>query len=351
MMSSNLATVALSHSPMFVVGAPRSGTTLVAKIMDRHPDVASLGESHFFEDIWARRVALGDLSTEEELKRAAERALTLFGRFEFPKTQHLVEETFTKESLVDDAKMHGGGYAGLYYALMAGLANALIKKRFCDDTPKHLFYLNTLLDLFPEARVIACVRDPRDFLGSYKNYWKRMTCESEVTRMRSLYNPVLTSLLWRSSANSITRWRHDPRVRVLRYEDLVTSPDAMIGSVCNFLGLEYSADLLQVESHNSSYEQQTSSGIYATSVGRWRSALTPEELWCVQTLNRGPMSNFDYAIHRTSPSIPRLARILLSTPADFVRAVRVNTDRRGPVLEYVRRRAVALLGRSKEQAT
>lgn len=333
--------------PIFIVGAPRSGTTLVARILGQHQDVASLGESHFFEDIWSRRSEIGELQTEAELAVAVDRTLTLFGRYAFSQTQRLVERVFTKEALIEQVHMLGGGYGALYYALMLGLAHSVGKSRFCDDTPKHLYYLDTILSLFPQAKVVACVRDPRDFLSSYKNYWKKMVSEYEVNRVKSLYHPVLTSFLWHSSANMLQKYNdqhYRECVTLVQYEKLVTNPIKEVHRICDFVVFEYSDKLLQVRMHNSSFEQ-TSEGIFTTSVGRWRTSLSQHEIWLVQTLNRRTMRVFGYQAKVVSPSFKDIFFTFASSPVAFIKALEVNTARRGPVLGYIWRRLMALWGR------
>jgi len=326
------------------VGPARSGTTLTAKILGHHPDVFSPGETHYFEDIWTRRDALGDLESEAELSRAADRLMTIFGRFNFPDTQELVDAVIQKETLVDRVDAAGGGYAGLYRAFTQMLAKSRGKIRICDDTPKHLYYLQAILDLFPKAKVIACVRDPRDFLSSYKNYWRRST-ESE--RIKSLYHPVITSLLWRSSANALFRHARNcctDRILLVRYEDLVQNPTYEVKRICDFVGLTYSDDMLAVETHNSSFDEPSSPGIFTSSVGRWRTSLDPEEVWWVQTVGQQGMRAFGYQEEPVNLSAIAVFRLFITAPFALGRALHANARKRGPLLGYIARRARPLIG-------
>lgn len=329
--------------PIFVVGAPRSGTTLVAKILGRHPDVLAPGETHYFEDVWARRKELGGLERADELSVAAERLLTSFGRFNQP-GQEMVDAVVAKGALVERALALGGGYGALYYAFMNILVDSMGSLHFCDDTPRHLFYLHTVFDLFPQARVIGCVRDPRDFLCSYKNFWK---AASESARMKALYHPVITSLLWRSSSNLLlkhTSQCFSDQMIWVRYETLVEHPQGEVSRICDFLRIDYSDKMIHVETHNSSFEQ-SSSGIFTTSVGRWRTCLGAEEIWWAQTLAKDNMSAFDYETRPVSPSKRALFRTCMTAPLALTRALQVNAHRQGPLVGYVWRRLTTLLGR------
>ncbi len=330
----------MSTGPVFVVGTPRAGTTLVAAILGRTPDIFSPGESHFFEDVWARRQAFGPLNTPEQLAAASGRLLTVFGRFN-QDTQVLVDRLLNRPVLVERALSLGGGYAGLYLAFMGLLTESQGKVRFCDDTPKHLFFLDRIFEFFPDARVIACVRDPRDFLCSYKHFWRR---SRHPQRMRALYHPLLTALLWRSSARVLRRTAGEPRLTWVHYEKLVQAPAVEIRRLCDFVGVAYSEELLSVPAHNSAFVQPAG-GIYSTSVGRWRQCLDPAEVWWAQTLTRPDMLAFGYKTVPGRAPFSKLARPQKATPHALWRGLRANNGRRGPLVPYLWRRVAALMGR------
>lgn len=332
-------------SPIFIVGAPRSGTTLLAKILGRHPEIYALApaETNFFEDVWGRRKALGSLQRREEMLAAAQRTATLFGRFNLPDAQAVADRVIDVDTLVEQAMEWGGGYGALYYAFTSQLAAAAGKPRFCDDTPKHLYYIAEILDLFPQAKIVACVRDPRDFLNSYKNLWLRST---EGERIQQLFHPVNTSLLWRSSAAQIHRFTTQicqPQVTSVRYETLVADPAGEVERLCRFLEIDYASSLVEVDSHNSSFEADAASGIFQSSVGRWKEGLTPEEIWCAQTLSGKYLADFCYEPADIPISIPGVLHLFFTAPAALLRAVNANKEKRAPVHKYFSRRLQTLL--------
>lgn len=333
----------LDSSLIFIVGAPRSGTTLVGRILALHPDIFSPGESHYFEDIWSRRDEIGDLEDQISLDKAVTRCLTLYGRFDFPGTQQLIEKNINKTSLIQRVDLCGRNYAGLYYALMSLLAEHFSKQRICDDTPKNLFYLDTINMFFPQAKVIGCLRDPRDFLSSYKHYWKA-TPTYEMDRMKALYHPILTSILWRSSATSLLKYLdlwNDNKLLLIHYEDLVEAPITEIRRLCNFLEIDYHDEMMMINQHNSSFKPE-GEGIYTSSIRRWPKSLDLQEIWLIQKITKNQMSKFNYQIEKSRPSILKLLKILISTPFSLLNALRINTQRRGPWKEYLIRRVTTL---------
>ena len=330
--------------PIFVVGAPRSGTSLTAKILGSHAAIFYAGESNYFEDIWTRRNEIGSLEQEISLLIAVERVLNLYERFDFAHVQKLVDTLITPEKLISRVNNIGRNYGSLYLSFISLLAESQGKTNFCDCTPKHLYYLDTIFSYFPNAKVIGCVRDPRDFLSSYKHYWN-ITLSKEKNRVRTLYNPIITSILWRSSINALISYSNSEwadKIILLKYEDLVAHPKTEVIRICNFLEIDFTAELLQIAEHNSSFGSQAS-GIFTSSVGRWRSSLTSEEIWFSQTISKSESNSFGYKPEEVSPSYVLILRTLLKAPLALINALRINTSRRGPVLIYLLRRVYRAL--------
>lgn len=326
--------------PIFVVGTPRSGTTLVARILGRHPTILAAGETHFFEEIWANKHEYGPLDSEPQIAAAVSRLMTIFDRYNQVAGQELVDKLIQPDLLINKVLHNGGGYDMLYQAFTSSLDENKPGLRYCDDTPKHLFYLKTILQYFPNARIIICTRDPRDFLCSYKNFWR---ASRTPERIRALYHPILTALLWRRSAEIIFNnpfIEKSDRIMTLRYEELVVEPEVFVRELCQFVAVDFNAAMLAVDSHNSSFEQNTD-GIFSGSVGKWATCLTTEEAWLVQQINRAQMQNTGYKTADLSPSFLKLAAIFFSTPVALLRILKSNSGRRGPLIPYILRRILS----------
>lgn len=344
--------MAVHAKVIFVVGSPRSGTTLMAQVLGRHSSVLAPapGETWYFEDIWSRREQFGNLDSLASLRPVAQRILTNFARFDGPEAQAIVDRHIGLEELIALALKHGGGYKGLYSAMTSMMAAGEGKTIFCDDTPRHLFFLDTILEMFSDARVICMIRDPRDFLASYKNMQaiRRLDEKSdERRRITELYHPVQTSLLWLASARLIRKFTtskvYNNRVRVVRYEDLVTEPSVVLTKLCAFLEIPFEQNLLNVTANNSSFGQTAQPGIFSNSLGRWQDSLSPSEAWWVQRLTHSALKDFGYDSEPILVPLHQLIKTLMSSPFALVRALRANQKKRGPLLGYVFSRAKALV--------
>jgi hypothetical protein len=311
----------------------------MARILDRHPRLFAPGETHFFEEIWPGMESEVQDMRSEELRLAASRLYHALGNHRFEDSQQKIEASFTLDELLDKAQGLGGGYCGLYEAFATLVASIASAERIVDDTPRHLFHIHAIRAMFPEAKFLGMVRDPRDFLASYKNYWKA-TSPTETERIRSLYHPVVTSYYWRSAVNTLLFHVNEccqEHFLLIRYEDLVQDPEKEVHAVCDFIGMDYCSALLAVDNHNSSFED-AGSGIYSSSMGRWRTALELHEQWIVQRTNISNMTRLRYPAEPIPFSIWSVLAAYITAPFALMRTFWTNRERRGSLPGYFLRR-------------
>ena len=218
------------------------------------------------------------------------------------------------------------------------------KVRWGNNVPKDLFHLQEIQAFYPTAKFVLCMRDVRDFLLSYQNKW-RITSSDQVQRLQQLYHPIMTSLLWKASVRQMVRVQAlipPANLLLMRYESLVERPVEAVRQLCDFVGEEFEADMLAVDTHNSSFHVQTP-GIFASSVGRWRTQLSDEEVYIAQTLTKTELAQLGYAIDQIPANPYKLALIVLTFPYAFWRALTANKAMRGPLMSYLLRRARTFL--------
>lgn len=333
------------QEPVFVVGPPRCGTTLTARILGRHPAIFMPGETHFFPDIYARRAQLGEPRDAAARAAVLERLMTLYGRYNEPEDQARVERLFAGAARAELEQ--AADYRTLFARFMERQTEAAGKRRWGNQAPADLFHVTDILAFYPRARFVLCVRDARDFLVSYRDKWKN-TAPEHVERLRKLYHPVVSSLLWRASVRRAAALEHSVpagQLYTLRYEDLAHDPEAAVRRLCAFVGEEFDPAMLEVRTHNSS-AARTGSGIFSSSVGRWREDLAAEDAYLAQRINRAELERWGYAVEHVRAPQWRVAARMASAPAALWRGLQANKGRRGPLLPYLRRRAGALLARA-----
>src|SRR5579885_528706 len=144
-----------ANPPFFIVGCPRSGTTLLATLLDRHSRICVPPETHFFYferdwELFSKGDPVSDLDAYRKIN---------------PRINDL---RFDNEKI---SRLLGGGSPGpkaFFEALMADYTERAGKKRWGEKTPDHLLKLDSILGHFPEAKIILITRDGRDVVDSLR---------------------------------------------------------------------------------------------------------------------------------------------------------------------------------------
>ena len=224
-----LASFELPYTPMtidangegmiFLVSLPRSGSTLLQRVISGHPDIHSTAEP------WVM------LHPMYALKPKGVNA-------DF-------DSNMCKKALDDFIGTLPGGEQD-YYDAVSQLGHTLYsravresgKSRFLDKTPRYFHILPELLETFPKAKFILLTRNPAAILSSVLTTWfdKDIEKYEESTHLKDMQEgPVLL-------AQAITS--HADRVLVTRYEDFVENSDTELRRICDYLEVPYTASML-----------------------------------------------------------------------------------------------------------
>lgn len=214
--------------PVFIAGMPRSGTSLVDRIIDAHPMAAGVGERPVLERAAAAlRSPNGRPPSPESWSRLAERTLADLAEAAPPSAIRIVDKSLANDRLL-------------------GLAARLL----------------------PGARVLHVIRDPRDVAVS-----------CHLGQFNVAKHPWTTSLAgtaaaWEASRRIMAHWREtiDLPILEVRYERLVRDPDHEFPRIVEFLGLEWDEACRRFHESGRPLRtlsfDQVSRPIYTTSVGR-----------------------------------------------------------------------------------
>ncbi len=223
--------------PVFIVGMPRSGTSLTEQILASHREVAGAGE---LPDIHRITQALG-LATQ--------------GEQEYP----LCVPKATPEMLASLAGEH-----------LKKLEDIAQGARFVTDKmPQNFLHLGLISLLFPRSRVIHCRRDPRDNCLSifFQNFSAAHGYANDLDHIARYY---------RDYERLMTHWKLTLDIPIfdLRYEDLVEDFEGTVRALLDFLGLDWDPAVLEFHKSRrivgtASYDQVRQK-IYRGSLGRWR---------------------------------------------------------------------------------
>ena len=242
------------NDPIFIIGTPRSGTTLTAKILGLHSRIFMPGETHFFDDIYFRRSKLGNPTDENARQNIIDRLSSLYDRYNEPTDQLRVNSLIENDNFKQKLFESGSSYQNLFSTFMSIQMQTVSKYRWGNNAPRDIFNIDMILQFYPNAKILVCVRDIRAFLLSYKGKW-RITRESNKERIRKLYHPVITTMLWKASMRKLRYVEQlvpKENFMIVRYEDLVTKPEKMVSDICNIVEEKFEHQMLNIDTNNSS---------------------------------------------------------------------------------------------------
>lgn len=226
---------------IFVVGPPRSGTTLLANVLANHSNLCSLAsETNMFG--WRSNFFLFEGGAGRN-------------SYELNKLRH------SKRNLVE-----------LFDSIAAECRTENSCERFVEKTPQHVFHIRYILRHFPESRIIFIYRDPRDgFVSSRSN------------RHIAQKSPQSFSRYWRRCVLSRMNYCRDARIIDLKYEDFVQEPEDELKRIMSFLGETFEPSQISPNRMSQNPRAGTASfrllggPISSVSIGRWRTELSAND--------------------------------------------------------------------------
>ena len=333
----------VEFKPIFVVGNSRSGTTLMGTILGRHAIVFRFEELHFFEELWSAT------DSGDSCSRMAA-AVLIAKLFDIQRNGYLTRgdwRDFLKEAeSVVEAIATPIPIAQVFKSFLEYEAQLQGKQIPCEQTPQNILYLSEILEQYPHARIIHMIRDPRAILLSQKNRWRRPFLAENIPKREAIrywinYHPITISQLWKANVRATNQFLEDERVYTLRYEDLLTQAETEVKKICQFIGIDYSSELLEVPQVNSSSQKDAPQqrGINKDRADSWKQGgLSQVELYWCQRINQSLMATHGYQAQAVSAN-PIL--LLLSSglfPIKLSLAILLSLKRMKNLGEAIKRR-------------
>lgn len=346
------------HGQIFVVGPSRSGTSLLREALNRSSSVWVVRETHYFDDLRPRLANGGRPPLGPGERERCEAYFLGLGHRAYGAKVDPDASAVPRDALRQAAIALGDGGDAYFRAFCRFRATANGRPRWGEKTPRHAFRIAEMLEVFPNARVVCLIRDPRAVVASYRDWTRRPALDpsragpfaADRRRARRSYNIVLASLMCRAAleASLAARDRHgDDRVRLLVYEDLVRDSERSLRDLCGWLELDYEPAMRDVPLVQSSYAAAGAAGISTEPVERWRSKLSPAEVRVIESCCGRVMAPLGY--ERVRPRCSPLAVPLawLGVPVATAGAAFANRRRLGRAGRYVGTRLRFALGHGR----
>jgi protein-tyrosine sulfotransferase len=230
----------ISTAPLVVIGGcGSSGTTLLRRMLDRHPEIHCGPESTVF---------LARISSPAEIA----------GRFGFDPAvlTRLRDDSRSQAEFIDRFREFCLAASG--------------KRLWADKTPENIRRFDFVKKHFPNAKLIHVVRDGRDTVCSLRTRaWMKLGHGSNLDVIRHC------ARYWARRAGAGLRFAGRPDYMELRYEALTHQPETELRRVMDFLGLDWDPAMLQADPGASQREARP---IYDSALGRWRKELSSTEV-------------------------------------------------------------------------
>ncbi len=229
-----------SQSPVFIVGMPRSGTTLLEQQLSRHPAIQGMGELIFVDAI-AQSIAPSNKSKQP-----------------YPQSVGLMSEDQATE------------FGRRYVQNTSAQVECDSVKRTIDKAPLNFQHLGLIRTILPQAHIIHIQRDPLDTCLSC--YFQAFSGR-ELSFSNSLEDCAEYYIHYR---NIMKLWARNLPGRILHvnYRSLVEEPEATLRQILQFSGLAWSEQCLESNLQETKIRTasvtQARQPIYRSSINRWK---------------------------------------------------------------------------------
>ena len=234
--------------PIYIVSAPRSGSTLLRLILDNHPNIAIPPPGYLFNLIYPYLYSYGDLGRDQNFRELIEDIL------ETPTIKRWSIEV-SVEQILADVREHT--FAAIYEYLHVTYATSRGKVRWGQKSPRNGFWMVEIKELFPGAKFVHLLRDGRDVAIDLAdaNFWPN-TVFGGAQRWRDCIRAMRHAAAELSPGSFIE----------IRYEEFCAEPEQTLRDLCAFLGEDFDPALLR--HHESEATQSWSQDAVHAKTGR-----------------------------------------------------------------------------------
>ncbi len=282
----------MNREPLFILGNPRSGTSLLRSLLNAHPNICIPPECGFL--LWLHP-NWKDVNWNADTKQAFAAAVYASRKFEtWEIEQAVLVKALNNRAVGSFAEAASCVYRT--YAASRGRAGGI----WGDKNNYYIGHVAHLKGIFPSARFVHMVRDVRDVACSYR--------ELGLKTINSIYQPRLESNCaaiakdWRSNNESAQHNLSGTDHIRIRYEDLVSRTESTINGIFTLLGIDRligtTSDLhmayLDEPVEFLQWKAKLNGPVDVGSVGRFKQDLPPEEIQVIEDIAGSLLTEFGY---------------------------------------------------------
>jgi hypothetical protein len=311
----------------FIAGQAKSGTTLVAALLDNHPEVLVLPqETAYFPTVLRKYRAAGrrpqfEYLTQKSFSRVLFGGEPKWREHEYKKfPQQKFLQTFERIAF-DPANIDGDLLALMAEAYAATVGVPLDRiKRWVEKTPANRNHVDEIFARFPDTKLLVTLRDPRAILATQ--------IALEKTRQTKRFSAYYVIAHWLVAAKLARRVRAgDVPGLFVQFEQLVSEPASVMKNVCDYLEIQFDPDVVLTPTKigepwgGNSAAQIAFSEVSAEPASRWENELREDEVGWVEWHCRNLMPEFGYEPRLRSRSLGQFLKpIRQERPREYLKS-------------------------------
>lgn len=300
---------------IFIIGCPRSGTTKISELLNKHPDIFCSSETHFFNTYWGLSSAsnsffqlinnINDEQLHSLLKDFYEHYrikdfLQLAGVESFRITE-LCKTLLANYKLDQNTSNPETFKEILFTALIQASKEKMPNKTiFCEKTPQHLLNVQEIHRLFPNAKFIHVKRDGRDVVNSLlKMPWRPAGLINNARFWRKY------AKLGENLENKLLNPTLSEKIIHISFEELLKNTPETLSRICQFINIPFNESMLEHDDNNNKkifadwekqWKHKANSSIDPTREGAYKKELSKDEQIILNHFLQKDLLALDYEV-------------------------------------------------------
>lgn len=297
------------EDPIFIVGLPRSGSTLWLNILAQAHNICRINEIHYLTPLkkdfrYFLKKYIGNLSDEENIRKMVEFMLSReripgihesFWHHDIGKIQDTNIKKVLKNKILESNKSLGS----IFKIIIEEISAINGYTRCCVKFPVYVNYVNKLLQWYPKSKIVHITRDPRAIAISRANdpggtarRIREHPHASYIIKKTMIYF-VVAQYIWTSKLHC--KFNGISNYALFRYEDLLKDPERVVKKLCRFTEIDFVPEMLEPEKGQpSSVTGKRHKGFNKKSATHWRKIISSFDEKIITGITKGSMRRFGY---------------------------------------------------------
>lgn len=283
--------------PIFILGNPRSGTSLLGRMLNSHPGIAVPYEAHVYNVFWRWHKRYEPLTDPARRRRLAMDMLSMRARRYWSKPPGV-------EAVLE--RIERPSFHGVFEAMLNAWAAGQNKPRWGEKTPQNGPYWRVINEGFPDARFIHLVRDGRDCALSWiaANFGPKLTYPAAVK--------------WARYVDDMQAMRDElgpHRVYELRYADLINDTESSLHAICDFLDEPFDPAMLEYHRADDTYMTERRNNrnlkqpVITDNAAKWKTRMSTRNQRIFEAVAGEQLRRYGYPLAHPNAAVTRWERL------------------------------------------